>query len=159
MLCAGHVVGRETADAGLWSAAECAGHDPLACLCPVGLGRGFVFVFFFFFFSSRRRHTRFDCDWIQTCALPIFGDAAGAVLAKLKFAVVPAGSADDALRIMQTMRPDIVTANAEDAARIQRERPEQDAVVVVGDAMRDNAQLLVDQIRAAIRSSPTGSAA
>src|SRR2546430_11333377 len=27
---------------------------------------------FFFFFSSRRRHTRFDCDWIQTCALPIW---------------------------------------------------------------------------------------
>src|SRR2546427_9552093 len=26
----------------------------------------------FFFFSSRRRHTRFDCDWSQTCALPIF---------------------------------------------------------------------------------------
>src|SRR2546430_6177644 len=25
----------------------------------------------FFFFSSRRRHTRFDCDWIQTYALPI----------------------------------------------------------------------------------------
>src|SRR5256886_7675447 len=24
-----------------------------------------------FFFSSRRRHTRFDCDWVQTCALPI----------------------------------------------------------------------------------------
>src|SRR5688572_22895240 len=24
-----------------------------------------------FFFSSRRRHTRFDCDWSQTCALPI----------------------------------------------------------------------------------------
>src|SRR2546430_15233775 len=27
-----------------------------------------------FFFSSRRRHTRFDCDWIQTCALPISMD-------------------------------------------------------------------------------------
>src|SRR2546430_14475509 len=25
----------------------------------------------FFFFSSRRRHTRFDCDWSSTCALPI----------------------------------------------------------------------------------------
>src|SRR5438034_10675526 len=25
----------------------------------------------FFFFSSRRRHTRSLCDWIQTCALPI----------------------------------------------------------------------------------------
>src|SRR5688572_32032544 len=23
----------------------------------------FLFFFFFFFFSSRRRHTRFDCDW------------------------------------------------------------------------------------------------
>src|SRR2546430_5853546 len=29
----------------------------------------------FFFFSSRRRHTRFDCDWVQTCALPISGVA------------------------------------------------------------------------------------
>src|SRR2546427_6002908 len=25
--------------------------------------RLFCFCFFFFFFSSRRRHTRFDCDW------------------------------------------------------------------------------------------------
>src|SRR5260370_42637556 len=24
-----------------------------------------------FFFSSRRRHTRFKCDWSSTCALPI----------------------------------------------------------------------------------------
>lgn len=86
------------------------------------------------------------------------GDAAGAVLAKLKFAVVPAASADDALRIMQTMRPDIVTATAADAARIRRERPDQLAVVVE-DAMRDDAQLLVDRIRQAIRSSPPGPSA
>src|SRR5690606_38660420 len=26
-----------------------------------------------FFFSSRRRHTRFSRDWVQTCALPISG--------------------------------------------------------------------------------------
>src|SRR5690242_20889901 len=34
----------------------------------------FVYVFFylFFFFSSRRRHTRLTCDWVQTCALPIW---------------------------------------------------------------------------------------
>jgi hypothetical protein len=81
------------------------------------------------------------------------GDVAGAVLAKLKFAVVPAASADDALRIMQSMRPDIITANAEDAARIRLECPEHQAVVVVGDAMRADAQLLVDGIRSAIRSS------
>src|SRR3989338_2120481 len=29
-------------------------------------------IFLLFFFSSRRRHTRWNCDWIQTCALPIF---------------------------------------------------------------------------------------
>src|SRR5579859_4277457 len=28
-----------------------------------------------FFFSSRRRHTRFDCDGVQTCALPILRGA------------------------------------------------------------------------------------
>src|SRR2546430_12520637 len=27
------------------------------------------------FFSSKRRHTIFDCDWIQTCALPILARA------------------------------------------------------------------------------------
>src|SRR5712692_10354340 len=30
-----------------------------------------MFIFFFFFFSSRRRHTRWNCDGVQTCALPI----------------------------------------------------------------------------------------
>src|SRR5256885_12112403 len=28
-----------------------------------------------FFFSSRRRHTRFDCTGVQTCALPISAQA------------------------------------------------------------------------------------
>src|SRR5689334_25349506 len=37
-----------------------------------------------FFFSSRRRHTRWNCDWSSTCALPICGVArvvAGAKMA------------------------------------------------------------------------------
>src|SRR5205085_9438265 len=35
-------------------------------VCMLSFVFYFVFVFFFvffFFFSSRRRHTRFDCDW------------------------------------------------------------------------------------------------
>src|SRR3712207_6791902 len=32
---------------------------------------GIYLLFLFFFFSSRRRHTRYWRDWIQTCALPI----------------------------------------------------------------------------------------
>src|SRR5207237_6560156 len=41
--------------------------------CPLVLcGESYLFdVFSLFFFSSRRRHTRFKCDWSQTCALPI----------------------------------------------------------------------------------------
>src|SRR5256885_5498873 len=33
--------------------------------------RKLIYTFCFFFFSSRRRHTRLQGDWIQTCALPI----------------------------------------------------------------------------------------
>src|SRR5688572_32337995 len=32
---------------------------------------------FVFFFSSRRRHTRFDCDWSSDVALPISAEAGG----------------------------------------------------------------------------------
>ena len=81
------------------------------------------------------------------------GDATGAVLAKLKFAVVPAASVDEALRIVPAMRPDIIAAVADDAARIRLECPEHNAVVVVSAAMRDDALLLVDEIRTALRAS------
>ena len=87
------------------------------------------------------------------------GDAAGAVLAKLKFAVVPASSVDEAVRIVPMMRPDIIAAIAEDAARIRLECPEHNALVVVNAAMRDDAQLLVDEIRTTLRGSSNGSPA
>ena len=80
------------------------------------------------------------------------GDAALAVLAKLKFAVVPAETADEALRIMSTMPPDVIAATSESAARIRMERPEHNVVVVINGAMRENAQLLVDEIRGALRT-------
>ena len=87
------------------------------------------------------------------------GDAAGAVLAKLKFAVVPASSVDEAVRIVPMMRPDIIAAIAEDAARIRLECPEHNALVVVNAAMRDDAQLLVDEIRTTLRGGSNGSPA
>src|SRR5260370_35090134 len=34
-----------------------------------------------FFFSRRRRHTRFKCDGVQTCALPIFTPRAAMAIA------------------------------------------------------------------------------
>src|SRR2546430_11106192 len=35
----------------------------MLCDLAVVLRNGLCRVFFVFFFSSRRRHTRFDCDW------------------------------------------------------------------------------------------------
>src|SRR2546430_16608458 len=43
----------------------------------------------FFFFSSRRRHTRFDCDWSSdVCSSDLFG---GGVLAQVPVRTVHAG--------------------------------------------------------------------
>src|SRR5688572_30910914 len=37
----------------------------------------YSFLFFFFFFSSRRRHTRFDCDWSSdVCSSDLAADEA-----------------------------------------------------------------------------------
>src|SRR5256886_5367582 len=44
------------------------------------VGTGFVIIYVFFFFSSRRRHTRFDCDWSSdVCS----SDLAGRSVAEL----------------------------------------------------------------------------
>ena len=83
------------------------------------------------------------------------GDAAIAVLAKLRFAVTPSETVDEALRVLTTLRPNIIVARAEDAARLRLECPEHNAVVVVNGEMRDNPQLLVDEIRSTLRSERT----
>ena len=79
------------------------------------------------------------------------GDATGAVLAKLKFAVAPSPSVDDALRGLTTLRPDLIIANADAAARIRLECPEHRGVLVVSEAMREDPYLLIDEIRLALR--------
>jgi hypothetical protein len=80
------------------------------------------------------------------------GDATEAVLAKLKFAVAPSPTVDDALRILTSLRPDLIVAREEDAARLRLECPEHRAVVAVNEAMRDDPQLLVEEIRSVLRS-------
>jgi hypothetical protein len=86
------------------------------------------------------------------------GDAVAAVLARLKFAVTPSRTVDDALRVMTTMRPDLIVAAPGDASRIRMECPEHRGVVVVTDSMRANAELLVDEIRKALRTNAVGGA-
>jgi hypothetical protein len=79
------------------------------------------------------------------------GDATGAVLAKLKFAVAPSPTVDDALKILISLSPDLIVAREEDAARIRRECPEYRSVLAVTDAMRHDPHLLIDEIRATLR--------
>ena len=81
------------------------------------------------------------------------GDAALAVLAKLRFAVTPSATVDEALRVLTTLRPNIIVAAAADAARLRIECPEHNAVVVVNGEMRDDPELLIDEIRSALRSA------
>ena len=77
-----------------------------------------------------------------------------AVLAKLRFAVATSATVDAALRVMSGLRPDIVVANAADAARLRLESPDHVPVVVLDDDMRSSREALVEGIREAIRANP-----
>ena len=76
-----------------------------------------------------------------------------AVLAKLRFAVATSGTVDEALRVMRGLRPDIVVADAEGAARIRLEAPDHVPVVVLDETMRADREALVEGIRETIRAN------
>ena len=76
-----------------------------------------------------------------------------AILAKLRFAVTTSGSVDEALRVMAGLRPDVVVAEPEAAARIRLEAPEHVPVVEMSEAMRNNREVLIEGIRESIRGN------
>src|SRR4029079_18761874 len=69
------------------------------------------------------------------------------VLARLKFAVTTTASVEEALRIMEGIRPDVVVAEPEAASRVRLEWPEHVPVVEMNGEMRDNPDALVEAIR------------
>ena len=75
------------------------------------------------------------------------------VLAKLRFAVTTSGTVEDALRVMTGIRPDVIVAESADASRIRLEAPEHLPVVVMSDAMRDDNDLFVAEIRQSLRAN------
>lgn len=74
-----------------------------------------------------------------------------AVLAKLHFAVSIVGSAEDALRVIPGLRPDLVVATDADSARIRLETPENVPVVSMEVEAQENPEALVEEIRRALR--------
>lgn len=79
---------------------------------------------------------------------------AEAVLAKLRFAVTTTEGADAALRVLTSLRPDLIVAAGEDAKRIRMEAPEHRPVVEMTADMRDDPMQLVGTIRDTLRANP-----
>jgi hypothetical protein len=75
------------------------------------------------------------------------------VLAKLRFAVATSGTVEDALRVMTGIRPDVIVAESDAAARIRLEAPEHLPVVVVSDDMRNDPDRFVGKIRHSLRAN------
>ena len=82
------------------------------------------------------------------------GERCEAILAKLRFAVAPARSVDEALRVMAALRPEIVVSRASDAGRLRDNAPDDVPVVGVLEASL-TPEDLVKEIRKAIRSQRT----
>ena len=78
---------------------------------------------------------------------------AESVLARLKFAVTTTGTVEEALRIMEGIRPDVVVAEPEAASRLRLEWPEHVPVVEMNGDMRDDTEVLIEAIRDAIRAN------
>jgi len=77
---------------------------------------------------------------------------AEAVLATLRFAVATSATVDEALRVMTGIRPDVVVAPSDAAARIRLEAPEHLPIVVMNDEMRDDLDRFVEAIRQSLRA-------
>ena len=82
-------------------------------------------------------------------------DLCEAILAKLRFAVAPVDSIEQALKVIATLRPDVIVAHARDVSPLQRAAsPSGVPFVTVTDEMREPARL-VSAIRNAIRTART----
>jgi CheY-like chemotaxis protein len=113
--------------------------------------------------TDRRRQSRggrrpTDTDGSAPLVMVVGQDAvavnlAEAVLAKLRFAVTTSSNVDDAMRVLQTLKPEIVVAASADAGRIRLEAPEHLSVVEMTDQMREDPLTLVESIRKRLRAN------
>lgn len=74
-----------------------------------------------------------------------------AILARLHFAVAPTRSIDEASRVMDALRPDIIVARVSDAAALRRATAADLPIVLLNDDMLD-PEVLVEEIRLELRA-------
>lgn len=75
---------------------------------------------------------------------------AEAILARLNFAVAPAADLAEAKRVIESLNPDLIVAQAEDVERLRAETGVRVPIVESGDERRE-AEALVQRIRFALR--------
>ena len=75
---------------------------------------------------------------------------AEAILARLNFAVAPAADLAEAKRVIESLKPDLIVARAEDAERLRADKSIRVPIVESGDERRE-AEALVQRIRFALR--------
>jgi CheY-like chemotaxis protein len=79
-----------------------------------------------------------------------------AILAKLRFAVAPAYSVDEAIKIMRTLNPQLIVARLADEPELRRIMTEDPAIgdipMVTMTAQNDDPAVLIEEIRAALRT-------
>jgi hypothetical protein len=74
-----------------------------------------------------------------------------AILARLRFAVAPAKTVDEGIRVMQALRPNIVVARVAEAAALRQATAADVPVVLLNDDLMD-PDVLVGEIRRELRS-------
>jgi len=73
-----------------------------------------------------------------------------AILARLHFAVAPASSTEEAIRVMAAVRPNIIVARVADAAALRQATSADVPVVLLNDDL--DPELLVEEIRRELRA-------
>lgn len=74
-----------------------------------------------------------------------------AILARLHFAVAPTRSIDEASRVMDALRPDIIVARVADAAALRRATAADLPIVLLTDDVMD-PEVLIEEIRKELRN-------
>jgi CheY-like chemotaxis protein len=78
-----------------------------------------------------------------------------AILSKLRFAVAPTYSVDEAIKVMRTLQPNLIVARLSDEPELRRLMAEDPSIqtipMVTMTAANDNPDVLVEEIRAALR--------
>jgi hypothetical protein len=74
-----------------------------------------------------------------------------AILARLHFAVAPTRSIEEASRVMDALRPDIIVARVADAATLRRATAADLPIVLLNDDLLD-PEVLIEEIRHELRA-------